>query len=376
MYVTATSTASDIPSVLPVKSAVENASVLPAATNLKVDKKPVKCNPDGPVKSISHWLNIKRKADGHPNPLACKMLRQELQPSTSEQSSLSTGGHAKQSFVQALSPAGKKRPFEESEESSAPDSPVCVLDPCVNCSTDESNCNKHLFSKAKKVKYTDSQTINNNPEDTKTNDQVCCVDNQNKLSPTKKTNNCHKNTSENIPHLSPQKRKLPLDMAVSPKRPCLTSLSGNKLDSCRVSLFTDKLPLDSQSTSRFSQFETDLKADSESECEQSSSSTKDTCDQTLCLSEFPQCSVSFRTPSKEELFASRVSDEADFNSPTRNLPNLVFDEHHQTVTPPRQTVGQSPKVDWLTQIRLEKIKKSTEKSPKQTTPGRSRKVCK
>ncbi|XP_059168656.1 denticleless protein homolog A-like [Physella acuta] len=372
----ATSTASDIPSLPSVKPAVESTSVLPAASNLKAEKKPVKSNPDGPVKSISHWLNIKRKANGDPNPLACKMLRQELEPSTSEQSSLSTDGHVKQSMAQAPSPAGKKRPFEESEESSAPDSPVCVLDPCVNCSPDKGNCNKHLFSKAKKAKYTDSQTVSASPEDKKTTDQACCVDNHSKHSPSKKTN-CHRNTSENIPHLSPQKRKLPLDMNVSPKRPCLTSLSGNKLDSCRVSLFTDKLPLDSQSASRFSQFETDFKVDSESECEHSSSSCtiKDTCgDQTLCMSEFPHCSGSLRTPSKEELFTSRVSDEADFNSPTRNLPNLVFDEHNQTVTPPRQAVGHSPKVDWLTQIRLEKIKKSTEKSPKQTTPVRSRKV--
>lgn len=194
---------------------------------------------------------------------------------------------------------------------------------------------------------------------------------------------------ENIPYQSPRKlRKLDSleSPAKSPKRPCLTTLEPNSPNtdvSCiKISLFADIVQdLDSSAGSHDNQKEVHpylpsscasekhMNLNSNSKCDSLNKhwhqSTPDASSGTNMLNCGPSNCVEKSVPLCKSDYQNTGSDS---DSPTRNLPSLVMDEvYRATATVPKSVRKQ--KHNWLTQIRLEKMK-SLESAPKQTNQGK------
>ncbi|CAG5118384.1 unnamed protein product [Candidula unifasciata] len=211
-------------------------------------------------------------------------------------------------------------------------------------------------------------------------------------SPSKSRKPVRQEDSENV---SPVKLKRMLNSAespVSPKRPCLTNLDSNchqaNLSSVRISLFADDKLQDNdhaqQSTDKpvpvWKSHETDVRFDADTKTECDAQEYSAACSQ---VETGETCRASYITPSKEKrcgaenvLYKEALNspkeqntEDADFNSPTRNLPNLVMDEPQLYVsTTPKS--GRNKRHNWLTQIRLEKMKKSSQIVPVPTSQGK------
>ncbi|BFZ07529.1 hypothetical protein BsWGS_10568 [Bradybaena similaris] len=212
-------------------------------------------------------------------------------------------------------------------------------------------------------------------------------------SPSKSRTPVRQEDSENV---SPVKLKRMLNSAgspTSPKRPCLTNLNSNfhQADACsvKVSLFADgKLQDNSDSLTNCAQQNTNkplplcsksheadvrLESDTNNECETKvylpTHSQEETC---LALKNTPpterlECAESIMLLKDKNI---QNKDDTDFYSPTRNLPNLVMDEPHTCVSTPPKSHQRNQKHNWLSLIRLQKLKKSPQMVPVQTNQGK------
>lgn len=216
-------------------------------------------------------------------------------------------------------------------------------------------------------------------------------------SPSKSRKPVRQEDSENV---SPVKLKRMLNSSespTSPKRPCLTNLNSNfhQADKCsvKVSLFADgkqqdnsdsltncvqqntnkPLPLCSKSHETDVRLESDINSKCEAKVYLPTHSQEETC---LALKNTPpkerlECAESIMLH-KEKFNIQNIQnkDDTDFNSPTRNLPNLVMDQPHTNFSTPPKSHQRNQKHNWLTQIRLQKLKKSPQMVPMQTNQGK------
>ncbi|CAL1549037.1 unnamed protein product, partial [Lymnaea stagnalis] len=358
-------------------------------------------DPEEPVRKVSRQESALPALE-NTKPPACSSVTTLGNVSTDEVSS----GESERlsSPVSTNSSQSKKRSHDESEISS--DSSHCPVDPCIKCKGMES-CNSELVSSAKRQKTGTCNTSNDmNKEskdtfsdikDNKIVESLTKVSSPVKTAKNQMTSPQKRSPAKRNENYSPKKlacHRVNSDMdeyVISPKRPRLMQLDSNGNStpsfSVRVSLFSDKSPTKlNPSSSKWDQpshpsavssklsslEESCMKAESNSSIEYESDPS--TCGQSQLqpvknCEDAGVCADNFQSPYKEDL-SRRIADSVDLNSPTRDLPNLVLDElYGRNITPTsRKSKPQSPKVDWLTKLRIQKSQKDFDKSPKQTPP--------
>ncbi|GFS08921.1 denticleless protein homolog [Elysia marginata] len=162
----------------------------------------------------------------------------------------------------------------------------------------------------------------------------------------------HPTASLEIENVSPKKLKRRLNSnspGSSPKRQCLTNIEPNNQaqDMCSVK------------KSLFSKDDTIVNFDSMTSTGVESKSSVTNIAALVSSNKSKEEARNTESCGKRLSSITQTADDEDLNSPTLNLPNLVLDEANNLKATPGQEKNEgSPRLDWLTRLRMERQRSS------------------